>query len=164
MHKLLLMDLSEMKALIEAAFKNVTLDGGVSQLQSEVMDNYGEGVTHSEFVRLPLREVTDDWTAFPVADFFSFSYLDAKGFRYYIPALLLDALGAGEWTSETLFALRAKKDHLWDYHMNQYSLLNAQQLSAIAQFLHWLPQLIELDYEDEKLTQLALRDYWHRYL
>jgi len=47
--KLMFMDSSTMKALIEAAFKNVILDGGASQLQCEVMDNYGEGVTNEEF-------------------------------------------------------------------------------------------------------------------
>src|SRR5438034_5397220 len=48
------MTTSKVKALVECAFAGVTLGPGVSLRQAEVMDNYGEGCTDVEFVRLPL--------------------------------------------------------------------------------------------------------------
>ena len=158
------MSSSEIKALIEAIFKGVTLDGGVSQLQCEVMDNYGEGVTHREFILLPQKEVTDDWAAVPEETLLYTAYLDAKGFRYYIPAFMLSCLATDLWLSDTIFTLYPKQDTSWSHRMSQYSLLNAQQRSAIAQFLHWLPQIIELDRKDTIRTERALRNYWQQFL
>ena len=158
------MNSSEIKTLIEAAFQNVTLDGGVSQLQSQVMDNYGEGVTTAEFNRLPRREVTNDWKAFPVETFFSFSYLDAKGFRYYIPALMTESLEKGVWIGETISALYPKNDHLREHRFSQYALLNPQQRVAITQFLSWLSHRVELDHHYQVQVERALRNYWHQYV
>lgn len=64
----------------------------------------------------------------------------------------------------TLKGLYPKKDDSWEYHMNRYSLLNPAQKTAIASFLVSLPKLLELEFEDQKISQRALSNYWGEYL
>jgi hypothetical protein len=64
----------------------------------------------------------------------------------------------------TLTGLYPKKDNAWEYHMQRYSLLDAMQRTAIAQFLAELPKLVELDSEGQRAVQRALRNYWGEYL
>jgi hypothetical protein len=64
----------------------------------------------------------------------------------------------------TLGALHPKKDDSWEYYMEKYSLLNAQQRSAVAFFLRELPTSIAIDLGDKRIIERALRDYWHQYL
>ncbi len=154
-----------MKALIEAAFKNVILDGGASQLQCEVMDNYGEGVTNEEFLRLPQKEITNDWAAVPEETLLYTAYLDDKGFRYYIPTFMISCLNRGDLVTETIFALDARPGDLWNYKMSQFSLLNLHQRSTIAQFLYSLPDLVEIRWHEDKVCiERAFTNYWHQYL
>ncbi len=167
----------EMVILIETAFQNVHLDGGISLRQAEVCDNRGEGVeSKEEYKALPIHEITNDWQALSIETLDQYAYLahmDAKGFRYYIPAFMRSVLVDYDYLSErvtfTLHSLYPKKDglpkrdSLWEYSMSQYSLLNQEQRFAIAQYLYYLPTLIELDSGDEKITVRALRNYWEQY-
>jgi hypothetical protein len=98
----------------------------------------------------------------------SIAHLDALGFRYYIPALMLSVLSRYESSNlrviGTLQGLYPKKDDSWEYHMNRYSFLNPAQKTAIASFLASLPKLVELDFEGQKISQRALSNYWGEYL
>ena len=64
------------------------------------------------------------------------AYLDAKGFRYYIPAFLLslfqDAQGASMRVITTFSSLRPTRD-LWLHHMHHYELLNGAQRASFPQ-------------------------------
>ena len=77
--------------LIESAFAGVVLGQGISLRQAQVIDSYGKGVTDAEFARIPLQEITNDWSqvALEELDRDCVAHLDAEGFRYYIPALML---------------------------------------------------------------------------
>ena len=164
------MNASELKEVIRIAFRNVKLDGGVSLRQAKVMDNYGEGANNKEFKTLPEQEITNNWEAIPdeiISQHCYLSHLDAKGFRYYIPAFMLSSLREPEFSDtlgSTIFALYPKKDDLWDYKMMHYSLLDAQQRSAVAQFLSSLPQLVDLSPEEQRMIERAIRNFWHEYL
>jgi hypothetical protein len=164
------MDALEIENEIKTAFSGVKLDGGISLRQAEVIDNYGRDVTDKEFAALPQWDITDDWMLLSTEILDSYCYIpyfDAKGFRYYIPAYILSVLNSYHsfaCASSTLSALYPKKDNLWDYHMQLYSLLNTQQCSAIAHFLEALPNIVRLDYEDNKVVERALRNFWHKYL
>ena len=48
--------------------------------------------------------------------------------------------------------------------MNRYSLLNFKQKVAIARFLVALPKLVQLELDDQKLVERAIRNYWGEYL
>ncbi|MBC7528384.1 MAG: hypothetical protein H7308_12650 [Chthonomonadaceae bacterium] len=165
----------ELEKLIKIAFAGVTLGGGISLEQSKVQDNGGKDESgrelgENEWLTLPLREVTDDWTAISeetLCDVWSFAHLVEEGFRYYLPAFMVHTLEDG-WNSETLSSLLLnlypKKDQTWEYSMLRYSLLDHLQRSAVAQFLLFLPGFINLDSEDHTLVERALRNYWSDYL
>ena len=164
---------AELEMSIKVAFANVKLDGGVSLRQTQVMSNYGEGVTNEEFAALPNYEITDDWTAIPFEELERYcnctAHLDEKGFRYYIPAFMLASLDEpyeiAEWISYSLSPNTDNND-LWNYSIMHYSLLNEAQRSAIAQFLHWFPRIhdLELRNRDDEVFKEALRSYWHQFL
>ena len=96
------------------------------------------------------------------------AHIDAEGFRYYIPAFMLSVIADHEPSSMrvicTLSALYPKRDELWDYHMNLYSLLSREQCVAIAHYLQELPSLIGLDHSEQRSNERALRNYWHKFL
>ena len=169
------MNADELQELMKAAFYSVTLDGGMSIRQAEVCDNYGtdnEGrqVTDADFAAIPRSEITDDWTSIPLAELERYpylAYLDAKGFRYYIPAFLLslfeDAQGTSMRVISTLPSVRPTRD-LWLHHMQQYELLSEAQRSAIATLLFYLQDYPRLDTSDRHIVSAALQTYWSQYL
>jgi hypothetical protein len=153
---------------IRTAFRGVGLGAGISLREAQREDRVyadhsaspptaqGEGITH-DWSRVTLEELERDCVA----------HLDALGFRYYIPALMLSLLDHYDPSSlrviGTLSGLYPKKD-AWRYHMQRYSLLDSHQKAAIAHFLAALPELIELEPTDQKSVERALRNYWSEYL
>ena len=153
---------------IRAAFRGVKLGRGISLRQAQLIDQDVDGNLHSESPTS--GETTDDWARVSRQELERdcIAHLDALGFRYYIPALMLDVLDYYDPSSMrvigTLAGLYPKKNDSWEYHMQRYSLLNAEQKTAIAQFLAELPKLVELDVEDRKIVERALLNYWRQYL
>lgn len=154
---------------IRTAFRGVTLGAGISLRRAQLIDGqsapsreHPQSVTQEEIIggwsQVPLDELERD----------SLAHLDALGFRYYIPALMLSVLEPYDSSSMrvigTLSGLYPKKDNTWEYHMQRYSLLNAAQRTAIARFLAELPKLVELDSEGQRKVERALRNYWGKYL
>ena len=144
------------------------LDGGSSLLQCQAMDERCENITAEEYEKLPLQEILDNWRIIPTHFLEShcqyMAHADAKAFRYYIPAMMRSSLsGSEEVRSEILFYLRPSKEH-WGYSMSRYSLLDDKQRSAIAQYLHWLPQIVKSDEMLHKQCERALQNYWHQFL
>ncbi|HEX8833098.1 MAG TPA: DUF6714 family protein [Abditibacteriaceae bacterium] len=165
------MNADEIEKEIKDAFKGVKLDGGISLRQAQSIDNYGEGVTKEEFAALPQQDIIDDWTALTAElldEYCIIPHFDEKGFRYYIPAYIISVLheydSRSERVSSTLSCLYPKKSDSWEYHMRRYSLLNVQQRSAIAHFLQAFPNIVVLDYEDTKVVERAMRNFWHQYV
>jgi len=166
------MNASELKTEIKTAFKSVKLEGGVSLKQAAVMSNRGEGFTNLEFSNLPRKELTDDWESLTeeflasqyADDYYeNLSHLDAKGFRYYTPALMLIALdeelsATTEWL---LYNLDFKKDDSWNYHMNKVSLLDKKQSAAIAHFLEFMRSVLP---EEQKQIGRMMERFWHEFL
>ena len=158
----------EIKILIETAFRDVKLEGGISLDQTKVIDNYGRGITDEEFGALPDKEITDDWKQIPISELDNaecLAHFDRKGFRYYIPALVLRLLENYDpmsmMTIGTLSILYPKTES-WAF---LYSLLTEQQNQAIALYLQALPKLVELDtFQDKKVVERALNNYWSKYL
>ncbi len=149
---------------IEEAFEGVTLDGGISLAQTKVIDDYGD-LTSREFVELPSREITDDWKAIPssvldAAD--CLPYLDAKGFRYYIPALMLRLLETYDSSPardiSTLSSLYPKQES----SEFRYAELTQVQARAIAHFIEVLPELVQLKGADVPVVERAYRNYWSK--
>lgn len=146
---------------IRDAFRGVKLGRGVSLRQAQVIDERSGSVVASPF--------TGDWTVVPLEELERdcVAHLDAEGFRYYIPALMLSVIDHYEPRSMrvigTLDGLYPRKDG-WPYHMFRYSQLSDPQKRAIARFLTALPKLVELNITDQKIVSRALRNYWSAYL
>jgi len=96
------------------------------------------------------------------------AHLDAFGFRYDIPALMLSALSHYDSSSMrvigTLTALYLKSGEGWECHLRRYPVLTLAQKAATARFLAELPKLVELDFEDRKVVERALSNYWNEFL
>jgi|ERR1700756_1064490 hypothetical protein len=152
---------------IRTAFRGVMLGQGISLRQARFADRFQDVPPH-----LRMGEITDDWSLIPMDELESESdgiaHLDALGFRYYIPALMLSVLNHHESSSMrvigTLGGLYPKKDNSWEYHIHRYSLLDPAQKTAIARFLAALPKLVELGFEEQKIVPRSLRNYWGEYL
>jgi hypothetical protein len=131
----------------------VTLGDGVSLRQAQVIDNYGEGVTPSEFARLPLSEETERWDRVPLQELESdiVAHLDPEGFRYYLPAFIISLLDDYvSWSMRCIGTLSAlnPKECAAGYHMPRYNLLTYEQKQAVACFLEALPDIVTLEGED----------------
>ncbi len=74
-------------ALIETAFDGVTRDDGITLHQAVVIDDYG---SEEEFISARDLDTEIRWQDVPDSDISTntsiFSFLDPKGFRYYLPA------------------------------------------------------------------------------
>ena len=155
---------------IQMAFRGVTLGEGVSLRQAQSADRSRDDVFNAHSASLTPGEIVDDWSRVPLDELERncIAHLDAGGFRYYIPALILSVLKHYDSGSMrvigTLNSLYPKRDDSWEYQMLRYSLLNHAQKTAIARFLAALPKLVELDFEDQKVVPRALRNYWGEYL
>ncbi len=161
---------SEVEQTIVSAFKGVHLGSGCSLCQAEEADHWGR-LAAAELSAFPDADIADNWAAVSVETLDQYPYLahmDAEGFRYYVPAFMLSILACYERSSMrvicTLSALYPKRNDRWDYHLNLYSLLSREQNAAIARYLHSLPMLVELDPEDQKVCDRALRNHWHEFL
>jgi hypothetical protein len=154
---------------IRMAFRGITLGGGTSLRQAQCADGFSDAVRRADSASPAQAEITDDWSQVPLKELQRdcIAHLDALGFRYYIPALMLSLLDHYESSSMrvigTLSGLYPKKDS-WEYHMHRYSVLSLAQRIAIARFLAALPNLVELDVEGQTVVQRALRNYWGEYL
>lgn len=167
---------------IRTAFRGVTLGRGISLRQAQSIDGsssrargahsapVGQQKTDTEWSRIALDEITNDWSRVSLEELERdcIAHLDALGFRYYIPTLMLSVVDHYDPSSlrviGTLQGLYPKKDDGWEYHMHRYSLLNFRQKVAIARFLAALPKLVQLELEDQKVVESALRNYWGEYL
>lgn len=159
--------MTEIETEIRSAFKDVRLDGGMSLSEADAVDRRATEELHA----LPAGQVTADWSALPFETLENYpllAYLDAAGFRYYIPAFMLSVLAEYEPGSmrviSTLSSLYPKRSKNWDYSLEQYSLLSREQCAAIAGFLADLNAAVKLDTHDQIVVERALRNYWHEFL
>jgi hypothetical protein len=156
----------DIAALLQEAFNGVTLGDGMSLRHAQFVDRYGEVPLDTSD---PSANVVDNWRRIPLRELERdcVAHLDAAGLRYYIPALCISVLEHFDPASMrvigTLRALYPKKDS-WPYHMERYRLLDGRQKEALAVFLSELPFRVELDLEDKRVTERALRNYWSNYL
>ena len=124
------------EAEIRKAFRGVTLGKGVSLRQAQLADQSQNVV--NVFHPSASGEIADDWSQVPSNELERncCAHLDASGFCYYIPALMLRLLKHYDSGSMrvigTLHSLYPKKGYRWEYHMLRYSLLNRAQKTAIA--------------------------------
>jgi hypothetical protein len=153
---------------IARAFAGVRRDDGVTLHEADVIDR--RGTDHERAAaRAKDREVR--WEDVPAAAIeqhdWILSFLDVKGFRYYIPAYMTWVLRNYERTrslsvDSTIDALRLSADqavHAWQ--MDRFQAFNRDQSKAICQFLTFMAY--GTNRVDVRAGRDALRGYWRRF-
>jgi hypothetical protein len=155
----------ELPAMIERAFGAVRRDGGVSLHQMDVLDGYGGAAELARAERLDpehrWQDVREDKLTSPMIGQ-SLVFLDAKGYRFYVPAymrLVVRALGeAAPCVDGLWYSLRGDEYH----QRHHYALLSEEQRRTIAQFLVVMQDCGDQDVRRDARECLA--SYWHAYV
>lgn len=143
---------------IAQAFAGVTLDGGIDIHAAQSMDDYG----NPEEDQLSKTAERIDWRRVKISTlqprFWGITFLDAKGFRFYTPAIMTELLLHGDATGSlsawfyyglTLSSEGKVKDVPFD------ELFNSAQRAAIIRYLkhvvHNAPSLGQDAAEDRLL-------------
>ncbi|ESA35558.1 hypothetical protein N836_11205 [Leptolyngbya sp. Heron Island J] len=136
-------------ALIEEitqAFDGVSCGNGVTLHEAMVIDDYGSPAERAE---ARARDTEDKWQDVPEDDIrFSdavLSFLDAKGFHYYLPAYMvwhlrnIDNTDPDYWSNtfdSVIFHLTYQVD-IDDYIAEKFSLFTPAQLKTTSHFLQF---------------------------
>ncbi len=152
-------------AEIYCAFQNVTREGGVSWSESVALDDYG-GPDVCEAARLGdtdanWGELVDDERWVPDCGSGGFNFLDANGFRYYLPPAMVRSLRSSqdEGIRLKLAALQNRPE--------QFSVLDQRQRRCVARFLLYMARRSDEPYlacNDKNEWLATLNAGWSEYL
>lgn len=131
---------------IIAAFDNVSREDGVTLHEATVIDDYG---TATQRAKARTKDTESRWQDVPAEDIRTtdavLSFLDPKGFCYYLPAYLVWHLrnidnDDPEFWSNTfesiIFHLKIDMDYNIDsFRLERFHLFSTEQSRAIAKFL-----------------------------
>ncbi len=145
----------ELCPLIEAAFAGVTLGPGVGLEEALAIDDYLDFETRAAY---RARDEKLDWRKISFEKLCqynsSFSFLDAAGARFHLPAYMICELN-GEYGYGFAFSLT----HVSGGSEQKYSLLTPDQRAVVRQFLQHM-----LKDRDSKIMrpeiERALKEYW----
>jgi hypothetical protein len=157
-------------AEIEAAFGGVTREDGTTLHEADAMDDRKLLEEQRAARRLDLER---RWQDVPEQDIFAcssaLSFLDEKGFRYYIPAFIV--CGLRHWGDEADVILHSCEYHLLhDYPQSlrksdpasiagKYQFTDAQS-QAVARFLRFI---IDFDEVARDRVTVEAVERWERY-
>ncbi len=143
-----------------SAFDGVDREDGVTLHEANVIDDYG---TAEELLAARQLDIDRHWREVPDADieenYSVLSFLDLKGFRYYLPAYMIWSLKNLESASgspspdATIFALT-------NWYDERYSLFTHEQCRAVYRFLH---HLARYGGGYAKKAKKALDRYWAQF-
>ncbi len=145
----LLREQAALLAEIDAAFADVSRDGGMSWSESVVIDDHG-----SESERLEARrsdkdrhwsELVEDNAWEPGVGCGGWSFLDTIGTRYYLPAALKRSVMEGE-DAGVQFALTFGGREPGNWAKTKYAIFDDRQRGCVARFLLFM---IEVSRQEE---------------
>lgn len=155
---------------IRASFRDVDRRFGVSWSESSVIDGYGP---EEECARARQLDTDTHWTDVlqdpewePSPGHGGFSFLDAIGFRYYLPAAMIWTLNHGE-SSLIDFHLTAQLNNKGRKRIpGQWSTLTPTQCRTVARFLQYMVDTIKADRRtsDSVAWQEALDSHWAKFI
>lgn len=167
-------------AEIYVAFRDVTREGGVSWSETGVLDDYG-----TEAERLAARDTDREWGWTELVDdskwqpdtgWGGFSFLDAIGTRYYLPAALVRSVRLGrdvgiafhiDFSPPASGSLASSVINDFDlvaYRTEQLSLLDDRQRRCVARFVRFMldwSRFVEDGFELKK-WQRSWDAYWSK--
>lgn len=144
---------------VREAFHGVAREDGVTLHEARVIDDYGGS---DERAAARMLDTEKAWEVVPVSDIEEYSealsFLDPKGFRYYIPAYMIWAVRAyGDTASMSADAIVFHlKDLDGDFSFGRLDLLSEPQRRAAAMFLLY----ISTEHGDRDATEGVLRLWW----
>lgn len=172
-------------ALIEeitAAFDGVSREQGVTLHEATVIDDYGSLEERAEARK---QDTEDKWQNVPEEDIrFTdavLTFLDPKGFRYYIPAYVvwylrnIDNEDPDYWSNtfgSVIFHLAAGfHGEVDDFYLSQFNLFTPEQARSISHFLVFEAEredVAQIEYEQlrqesmskEGFSQEEIDDAW----
>ena len=119
---------------IQQAFSGVTLGNGIGLSEGNAMDDYAPA---EERAHCRKQDEQTHWHKIPVEllnqYYVALCYFDPEGMRFHLPAFLIADL-QGLFRFDLVYTFI----HLDRYKEQQFSLLNAQQKQAVAQYLRWI--------------------------
>ena len=145
----------ELCRVIDAAFSDVTLGGGVGLYEAQGLDDYADPATCAAY---RAKDEKEDWRLITSEDLCrcnsSLSFFDAEGMRFHLPAYLTCDL-RGEYRFGMAFCLA----YLYEGYTDRFSLLSKEQRIAVRLFL--LCIIHDPDYDDDRPhIERALDEYW----
>ena len=156
-----LRDIADRVQQIHAAFAELTLGGGITLHQAHLEGFYDED--EEEWLAARGKDMESHWAEVPdwklESGFSPLHFLDAEGWRFYIPAFMCWSLKNWRTTHSitvdtVLWALARTDDHL----MNRYELLNRAQSEAVCDFLAFFDR-----YSGQADASKAVQAYWHQF-
>lgn len=164
-------------AEITAAFDGVSREDGITLHEAQAIDDYG---SDAERAAAHTLDTETRWQDIPDEDiqcgYVVLSYLDPKGFRYYIPAYMVWVLRNLENNECESMTPDSVESSFVGYKSREqkarFALFTRQQSKAIAHFLKcwanhteqfYVEHGMEYDREDNALNQ-ALGYYWGQFL
>lgn len=150
-------------AEIEAAFDGVSRGGGVSWSQSAVLDQYG---SQDEIDRAKRLDRDASWQSLlsggwePQSRPGGFAFMDAIGFRYYLPAAMVISVRQG-WDAGILFHLQVSSTE--EFSKKLWSKLDVRQVRCVRRYINYMFVVSSLTgLYDRKHYLDALEGFWNR--
>lgn len=148
-------------ALIAEAFRDVRLDDGTTIHEADL-----EGAYIDDNVRVSARAKDTEVAWIEVPDWkierFSsaLSFLDPKGWRFYIPAYMIWTLKNWRTTSSPTadFVVWGFEPVVEELSIPRFASLSLQQAHAVHGFLKFF-----CEYSGDPESRRAMRAYWHRF-
>ena len=159
------LDWAKVNAAIRSPFEGVSRGDGITLHQTALIDRCGSQRELKKAARLDSDRRWQDVRDSDIeAEYSALCFLDAKGFRYYIPAYMTWTLNnyavSQSVTSDcTIYAFT----HDTEDKDPRFAALNEPQKRAIALFLRYFSEVGD-GWADSYMASIALKFGWDKYL
>jgi hypothetical protein len=151
---------------ITTAFDGIPREDGITLHEAEEIDCHG---SPEELLRARQRDTDSRWQDIPdqwISELPSaVHFLDAKGLRYYLPAIMLWHFRHPHWsepaTADLLYSGLTSKEFPHHHLVDLYNSLTDPQRRAVAHWLHFYGD--DCNNPNEQLTLLRA-SCWGKYL
>ncbi|HOD82859.1 MAG: hypothetical protein BWX88_04428 [Planctomycetes bacterium ADurb.Bin126] len=153
---------------IHHAFEGVARGKGITLHQARIIDDAiwsGAGPEEEAFARG--KDSDRKWQEIPRQVIEELgeecAFLDAEGFRYYLPALMIWTLSYGKGSDNV-----AGDYLIYDLARNEriagLDCLSGEQAGSVAEFLKYVADHPDERWADAVAARLALENYWDKFL
>jgi hypothetical protein len=151
----------EIAAEIHDAFRGVTREGGMSWRDAEIADFWGDE-SKASYIDTDRcwKDLVDDLDWSPEVGIGGWSFLEAIGFRYYLPAAMLRALDGSDGITFHL-TLPKENDELHGYCLSHFLAFSDAQLRCVAHFLCFMDEKAYADAEALENSNWRHADLMH---